>query len=137
MAGGRRCKLLIAHALSVPLPSLPGGMFLPRTADELESAIRRDAAGALRSLLKKTSEAGVRAEGLLLTGRPEDAIARAARKHRVDLLVVGTHGRTGLPRLILGSVASRIITAAPCPVLAVPRQAGSQRTKRLERRKTP
>lgn len=130
MAAGGRCKLLIAHALRLPLPSLPGGMFLPRTADELAGAIRRDAAGALRSLLKKTREAGVRAEGLLLTGRPEDAVARAARKHGADLLVVGTHGRTGLPRLILGSVASRIIAAAPCPVLAVPRRAGSRRTTR-------
>lgn len=65
MAAGGRCKLLIAHALRLPLPSLPGGMFLPRTADELAGAIRRDATGALRSLLKKTRELGVRAEGLL------------------------------------------------------------------------
>lgn len=130
MAAGGHCKLLIAHALRLPLPSLPGGMFLPRTADELAGAIRRDAAGALRSLLQKTTKAGVHAEGLLLTGKPEEAIARAARKHAADLLVVGTHGRTGLPRLILGSVASRIIARAPCPVLAVPRRAGSRRTTR-------
>jgi nucleotide-binding universal stress UspA family protein len=99
---------------------------LPQTADDLEAAVRRDAARALGSLLAKTRKAGVAAEGLLLKGRTEEAIVRAAKKHRTHILVVGTHGRTGLPRLILGSVASRIIAAAPCPVLAVPRRAGSK-----------
>ncbi len=66
-------------------------------------------------------KAGLRADGLLLKdGAPEESIARAAKKHSSDLVVVGTRGLTGFRRLVLGSVASRIIAAAPCPVLAVP-----------------
>jgi nucleotide-binding universal stress UspA family protein len=117
--------LLIAHAFGLPVVLSPEGWPLPRTADELAAAVRRDSSNALGSLVKKTRRAGVAAQGLLLTGRTEEAISRAARKHGVDLLVVGTHGRTGLPRLLLGSVASRIIAAAPCPVLAVPRSVRS------------
>jgi hypothetical protein len=46
-------------------------------------------------------------------------MARTARKEHADVVVVGTHGRTGLERLLVGSVASRIIGTASCPVLTV------------------
>jgi nucleotide-binding universal stress UspA family protein len=59
----------------------------------------------------------VRATPLLLEGVPHEMIARAARK--ADLLVIGTHGRSGLAKLFVGSVASRLVTMAPCPVLTV------------------
>jgi nucleotide-binding universal stress UspA family protein len=122
LAAGRGAPLFIAHVLRIPAPLSPDGFPLPRTADELAAAARREAGPAVESLLKKARRARVRATGLLLTGRPDQAIARAAKKHGVDLLIVGTHGRSGLPRLILGSVAGRVIAAAPCPVLAVPRR---------------
>jgi nucleotide-binding universal stress UspA family protein len=125
MVKGRRSTLLIAHVLHSAIPFSPEGLPLPRTADELEAAVQRESIKALENLLKKTRRAGVRATGLLLRGRPEDAIARAAKKHGSDLVIVGTHGRTGLPRLLLGSVAARIIAASPCPVLAVPRRRAS------------
>jgi nucleotide-binding universal stress UspA family protein len=114
--GGR---LIVAHALRMP-PFTPEGYVLPQTSSELEVAVRREATEQMESLLSRTRKAGLRAEGLLLKGRPEEVIPRAAKKQGVDLVVVGTHGRTGLPRLLLGSVASRIIAAAECPVLAVP-----------------
>ncbi|MCK5448496.1 MAG: universal stress protein, partial [Gemmatimonadetes bacterium] len=41
-------------------------------------------------------------------------------KHGVDLIVIGTHGRTGVPRLLIGSVAERVVRHASCPVLVVP-----------------
>jgi nucleotide-binding universal stress UspA family protein len=59
----------------------------------------------------------VRAQGLLLEGQPAERILRAARG--AGLLVIGTHGRTGLARFILGSVASRIVAGARCPVVTV------------------
>jgi nucleotide-binding universal stress UspA family protein len=62
---------------------------------------------------------GVRAESLLLQGLPAEQIVRAARSKRADLVVLGTHGRSGLPRLVLGSVAERVIGLARCPVLTV------------------
>jgi nucleotide-binding universal stress UspA family protein len=53
---------------------------------------------------------------------PAAAIVRYADEHRVDLIVLGTHGRTGVSRALLGSVAERVVRTASCPVLAVPRR---------------
>jgi nucleotide-binding universal stress UspA family protein len=56
---------------------------------------------------------------LLAEGRPAAAILRAARENGCDLIVLGTHGRTGLSRLLMGSVAEEVVRKAPCPVLTV------------------
>jgi nucleotide-binding universal stress UspA family protein len=50
---------------------------------------------------------------------PHEQIARTARRQRADLVVMGTHGRTGLAKIFLGSVAGRVIAIAPCPVMTV------------------
>jgi universal stress protein A len=55
----------------------------------------------------------------VLTGKASDAICRAARDHAADLIVIGTHGRTGLDHIMLGSTAERVVRLAPCPVLVV------------------
>lgn len=55
-------------------------------------------------------------------GLPASAIVRYAEEHAIDLIVVGTHGRTGISRALIGSVAERIVRTAPCPVLTVPRR---------------
>ncbi|MGH2628444.1 MAG: universal stress protein, partial [Anaerolineales bacterium] len=54
---------------------------------------------------------------MLLEGTPADRIVRAARSRRADLIVMGTHGRGGLAKLFLGSVAERVVATARCPVL--------------------
>jgi glycine betaine transporter len=56
---------------------------------------------------------------LLLEGVPHVQITRAARSRRADLIVLGTHGRTGLAKFFLGSVASRVVSTATCSVLTV------------------
>jgi nucleotide-binding universal stress UspA family protein len=55
----------------------------------------------------------------LAVGRPADAVVRVARERGVDLIVMGTHGRTGLQHVLLGSVAEQVVRLAPCPVLTV------------------
>jgi nucleotide-binding universal stress UspA family protein len=52
-----------------------------------------------------------------VVGDPAHAIVRYARDHAVDLIVIGTHGRSGFSRALLGSVADRVLRAAACPVL--------------------
>jgi nucleotide-binding universal stress UspA family protein len=52
-----------------------------------------------------------------LASDPAAEIVRHAREHHADLVVVGTHGRTGLRRAVMGSVAERVVRSAPCPVL--------------------
>ena len=65
------------------------------------------------------TKAGVKARSLLLEGAAADQIVRAARKHHADVIVMGTHGRSGLSRFLLGSVAQRVLPLAPCAVLTV------------------
>jgi universal stress protein A len=55
----------------------------------------------------------------IIRGAAYAEIIRFARRHRADLIVIGTHGRTGLQRWIMGSVAERVIRLAPCPVLSI------------------
>jgi nucleotide-binding universal stress UspA family protein len=57
--------------------------------------------------------------GMVLAGYPAEEILRAADQHKADLIVMGTHGRTGIDRIIFGSVAEKVVTAANCPVLTV------------------
>ena len=119
MAADAHAQLFIVHVLETPVP-LAEGYVLPRIYDEISEAVRQEAARRMRRLLGVASRAGVRARGLLLRGAPHEAIARAARAHAVGQVVVGTHGRTGLSRLVLGSVASRVIAASGRPTLVVP-----------------
>ena len=61
----------------------------------------------------------VPARAFVLSGRPSDAIIQTAQEQKADLIVLGSHGRTGVERLLLGSVAERVIVLASCSVLVV------------------
>lgn len=61
----------------------------------------------------------VEVEHVLVEGQPAQEVLRLAKEQNCDLIVIGTHGRTGLERFILGSVAETILREAPCPVLTV------------------
>ena len=63
---------------------------------------------------------GIETETALSTGPPAAQIVRYAREHAIDLIVLATHGRTGVSRALLGSVAEAVVRLAPCPVLTVP-----------------
>jgi nucleotide-binding universal stress UspA family protein len=119
MAAANGAALWIAHVAAPPGSLSTEGYVLPRIYEEVNLAIRTDAEKRLRLLLGKARKAGVRARTLLLKGAPHEAITRAARAHRADLVILGTHGRTGMARLFLGSVAARVIATTPCPVLTV------------------
>ncbi|MGH9366192.1 MAG: universal stress protein [Thermoanaerobaculia bacterium] len=124
MARNERASLLIAHVLEPPVPFSPEGYVLPRIYDEMAAALRADAEKRMRGLLARARKAGVRAKGLLLRGAAHEAIVRAARSHRAGRVIVGTHGRRGFSRLFMGSVATRVVAASPCPVLVVPARGG-------------
>ncbi|MEZ6095379.1 MAG: universal stress protein [Pirellulaceae bacterium] len=72
-------------------------------------------------LLRKfePTNSGVKADYAVKMGPPADTIVEFARDHVVDLIVLGTHGRTGLSRVLMGSVAEAVVRKADCPVLAV------------------
>ena len=97
-------------------------------SQEIWDQIRAEAAQQMDRLLKQAVNAGVRATATIVDGGsalPAEAIVRAAEDAETDVLLLGTHGRTGVTRLILGSVASRVVATACCPVLTV-RAAESQ-----------
>lgn len=74
-----------------------------------------------QKLLTSANRQGLPVETRLLQGQPEDAIFQAALEAQADLILLGSHGRTGLKRLLMGSVTERVVVQAPCPVLVVKR----------------
>lgn len=119
MASETGAALWIAHVASPATPLSPEGYVLPRFYEEMNLAIRTDARKRLRTLLSRARKSGVRARSLILNGVPHEALNRAARRHRADLMVLGTHGRTGVAKLFVGSVASRVVATSRCPVLTI------------------
>jgi nucleotide-binding universal stress UspA family protein len=67
----------------------------------------------------RPDEERVRCEHRLLQGDPADSIVKLAKEEGADLIVMSTHGRTGLARLLMGSVAEAVVRQAPCPVLTI------------------
>jgi nucleotide-binding universal stress UspA family protein len=102
------------------LPVIPDAYVAPNVWDDLERGQRITAERQLRGLVAKAKAAGARASGVLIDiGVTHEQIVRFARARRADLIVMGTHGRSGLTRALLGSVASRVLATARCPVLTV------------------
>ena len=119
MAKEDGAELLIAHAYQ--LPSVPqADLVAPGVYDEWVENLRESVEERLEQLVERARKSGVRAQALILTGNPDEAITEAADEQAADLVIVGTHGRKGVSKFFLGSVASRVISTAPCPVLTVP-----------------
>lgn len=118
LAAASRATLWIGHVIPVAPAHFDGGV-LPRMYREMDAFVRKDTEKRLRALVEAARRAGARARSLVLRGVPHEEIRRAARGRRADVLVLGTHGRTGISRLVVGSVASRVLATAPCPVLTV------------------
>lgn len=128
LAEQNRAELLLVHVLVPPTPVFGDGYIPPKAYEALETDARRGADRRLSALLARARKAKVRAKILLLDGVPYDQIARIAQSRRADLIVMGTHGRTGLSKFFVGSVAERVIVRAPCPVLTVRAREGRARS---------
>jgi nucleotide-binding universal stress UspA family protein len=111
-------ELLIAHAYEPPNLAQAEAV-APGVYDEWNRNLRKDIEERLQPLLEDARKQGVQAGALVLAGAPHEAIAEAAKDNNVDLVMMGTHGRKGVSRFFLGSVASRVISTAPCPVLTI------------------
>jgi nucleotide-binding universal stress UspA family protein len=120
------CSLAADHGASVVVLHVaapPSHPFAPPAAHgDLPDRERADGfydevAGLLRRL--RAPGPGVPVRHRLEEGDPVDEIVRASRELGCDLIVMGTHGRAGLGRFLLGSVAEEVVRRAPCPVLTV------------------
>ncbi len=121
LARAYRADLLVVHVLSLVPVFVGEGYIPPKVWDEVEAGQRAGAQTRLDRLVARAQRAGVRVRGLVVVGSPYEEIVRTAKRGRVDLIVMGTHGRTGLPKVLLGSVAERVLRTASCPVLTVRR----------------
>jgi nucleotide-binding universal stress UspA family protein len=85
-----------------------------------------DAGVSLAGAEAELRAAGIATESRTATGDPRDVLLRLVEDERVDLVVMGSHGRTGLAKLLLGSVSSHVVTHAHCSVLVVKEDAHDQ-----------
>ena len=116
LARDHGAHLVILHVVPPPLglgpemaaPPIPPGVYQEQFWEEFRRLTASDP--RLREVFLQTE---------VVEGEPSREILRVAREHGCDLIVMGTHGRTGLARLLMGSVAEAVLRRAPCPVLTV------------------
>jgi nucleotide-binding universal stress UspA family protein len=110
-------ELTLVHVVVLPPPAASDVLVSSRTLASVQA--REDEEQLARWRTEAEARAGRPAGSRVLSGDPATEIVRHAREEHCDLIVMGTHGRTGLPRLVLGSVAERVARRSPCPVLVV------------------
>ena len=117
LAKTNRATLQLFHAMR-PVVSMRSTVS-PRTYDARVAFATARARKEMDRLVRKARGAGVKTASTIVEGWPADRIVRAARASHTDLIVIGTRGGRRFSRLLLGSVAFRVILTSPCPVLTV------------------
>lgn len=128
-AGSRVIVLAALQPAATPMSATEAPLtvlseHLDEQREQLEGLVAR-AEGTLR-------ESGFSTESRVVMGDPREVLVEVAQSERADVLVVGSRGRTGITKLMLGSVSSHVVTHAPCSVLVV-KQAGRGAAERMER----
>jgi Universal stress protein UspA and related nucleotide-binding proteins len=105
--------LLIVSVIDPAVRGVPGGRV------ERMDQRRRAREDSAQALVIRGREAGVRVSFLVWEGEPGPSIVDAATSEQVDMVIVGSHGRGSMGRLLIGSVSEYVVRQAPCPVLVV------------------
>ena len=112
--------LHVIHAVDLLAARIPMSQGHGYDLDHLQKEIEESARIAIAELVTKEDRTRLDArEAVVAALNPAEAILEYARDKTIDVIVIGTHGRTGLSRLVMGSVAEKIVRNAPCPVLTV------------------
>src|SRR5262249_19396384 len=108
-------RLTLLHVIqALPLGGVDMGVTVPYTyMQELEAEIME----SMNDYLQRVTAAGLEGEIAVVHGVPFHEIIELAKNQRADLIIMGTHGRTGFQHVLLGSVAEKVVRLAPCPVL--------------------
>jgi nucleotide-binding universal stress UspA family protein len=116
LAARLEANVCIVHAYLLPVAGWEGAWAFPQDViTQLEGAAR----AKLETTLSKAREQLPKTTASFYNGDPREGVPKLAADLKADLIVIGTHGRRGLSRAILGSVTESIIRRAPCAVLAV------------------
>ncbi|HET8578057.1 MAG TPA: universal stress protein [Methylomirabilota bacterium] len=118
LASAFDAELVLTHVL-VEAPLFREGPFTMDKTRQVFEAARRWATETLEGWAATARGAGLRVRVVVRTGIPHEEIRTLATDEKADLIVIGTHGRGGINRALLGSVADRVVRQAPCPVLTV------------------
>ena len=110
--------LILAHVVVPAMYPVAFGA-VPLGAVTLEEEARAAAETSLAEDVKRLGEEGVNCRGLVEVGTPAYRLVEMVRENGVDLVIMGTHGATGLGHVLLGSTAERVVRHCPCPVLTV------------------
>ena len=119
LAQALQARLTLLHVIHTP--AWAGGEFTAQMTD-----LERDAEHALEPYCRRIQAAALEGTYMVRQGIPWHEIVEVAKQRHVDLILMSTHGYTGLQHVLLGSVAERVVRHAPCPVL-VTRQSKSAR----------
>ena len=113
-------EMVLLYVVEPIYYATPADMYVVNTnvATLLEEQ-RRAAEEQFARMVEKQASGGPRLRPMIKTGTASEVIAECARAERADLIILATHGRTGLAHMLMGSVAEKVVRTAPCPVLTV------------------
>jgi nucleotide-binding universal stress UspA family protein len=118
LAGGRVAAIYVVDIYR--LAQLPGYTTLPGLSERLMGLMLKEGDEATSEIGEMASDAGVPFEKIIAEGNPSEEILRQSKESGIDLLVMGSIGRTGLEKIMLGSVAEKVVRHSKVPVLIVP-----------------
>lgn len=116
-------KLYVEHVIDLVAEAYPYYNFPDVAANNIYVDLNKAAEDQLRKMMKHPATDSFRDEMVVHKGFVPESILSFARDQRANLIVMGTHGRRGVDRLVMGSVTEHVLRRAPCPVLAVRRPA--------------
>jgi nucleotide-binding universal stress UspA family protein len=123
-------EVVLLHVHEPPYVGNPDPYVVSASFRLLVAERRRLAGEQMGMVQNRLSGQHAKCRALIGAGRPAEEIVAAARKQKADLIVMATRGHTGAKRLLLGSVAERVVRGAPCPVLTLRPRTASERSRR-------
>jgi len=113
--------LYILHVIpSNPQQAYVDSSISPEDLEKIQKTIEEDIVNNYKERYVKKIEGAVEFETVTKSGRADEEILQFANKEKVDLIVMGTHGRTGIEHVIFGSVAEKVLRRSPIPVFIIP-----------------
>ena len=118
MAGKYDSKLIVIHVINEPVDLR--SFYVPHISfDKLEEEIEQGAEKLMEKFCRTHMQDFNNFETYVLPGIPYDEIIKKAESHNADLIIMGTHGRTGLDHVLFGSTAEKVVRKSPIPVMTI------------------